>query len=221
MKRLTLVALFFILACAAAQAQAPPAAPAATPRPANTAAATQTPATPPKPGTKIAVVIFQDTVLDSDAGKAAIAVIEKQMESMRTQLDKLSKEMQELQAKLQAAKTDAEKVQLQNDIKAKGVEGQRVTEDAQRKSDELQQIHLQPVGVLANKTIEEYAKENDIAIVVDPATQPSNIIFAAKTSDITNEVIRRMNAAYAKDPKITAPNAAAAALPAVPAAAPK
>jgi len=215
MKRFTLVALFLILACAAAQAQAPPAAPAAT-RPANTAAATQTPATPPKPGTKIAVIIFQDTVLDSDAGKAAIAVIEKQMEPMRTQLDKLSKEMQDLQAKLQAAKTDAEKLQLQNDIKAKGVEGQRVTEDAQRKSDELQQIHLQPVGILANKLIEEYAKENDIAIVVDPATQQSNIIFAAKTSDITNEIIRRMNTAYAKDPKITAPGTAAAAAPATP-----
>src|SRR5688572_32999483 len=112
MKRFTLVALFLILAGAAAQAQAPPAAPAATPRSANPAAATQTPATPPKPGTKIAVIIFQDTVLDSDAGKAAIAVIEKQMEPMKTQLDKLSKEVQEMQAKLQAAKTDAEKAPI-------------------------------------------------------------------------------------------------------------
>lgn len=221
MKRFTLVALFFILAGAAAQAQAPPAAPAATPRPANPAAATQTPATPPKPGTNIAVIIFQDTVLDSDAGKAAIAVIEKQMEPMKTQLEKLAKEVQDLQAKLQAAKTDAEKAPISKDIESKTLEGQRMTQDAQRKSDELQQIHLQPVGILANKMIEDYSKENDIAIVVDPATQQSNIIFAAKTSDITNEIIRRMNTAYAKDPKITAPGTAAAALPAVPAAAPK
>jgi Skp family chaperone for outer membrane proteins len=147
--------------------------------------------------------------LDSDAGKAAVAVIEKAMEPMKTQLEKLSKEMQELQTKLQNSKTEADKAQINADMKNKSVEGQRVQEDAQRLSQDLQQKHLQGVAALANKIVEEYAKENDLAIVIDPSTEQSNIIFAAKTSDITNEVIRRMNAAYSKDPKVVAPAAAA------------
>jgi Skp family chaperone for outer membrane proteins len=209
MKRFTLVVLL-ISGSVVAQAQTPP-APAATPRP----AATQTPAAPPKPGSKIGVILFQDAVLDSDAGKAAVAEIEKQMGSMKTQLEKLSKDLQDLQAKLQNAKSEAEQAPIKRDMDAKSREGQRVQEDAQRMSQDLQGKHLQPVALLVNKMVEEYAKENDLAVVIDPATDQSNVIFASKTSDITNEVIRRMNAAYAKDPKVTAPNTSAPA-PAAP-----
>ena len=84
-------------------------------------------------------------------------------------------------------------------------------EDAERLSEDLQGKHLQPVAMLVNKIVDEYAKANNLAVVIDPSTEKSNIVFAAKSSDITNEVIRMMNAAYAKDPKITAPNLTAPA----------
>jgi hypothetical protein len=61
--------------------------------------------------------------------------------------------------------------------------------------------------------VDEYAKENNLAIVLDPTTQDTNIVFAARNSDITTEIIRRVDAAYAKDPKIIAPGAAAPAAP--------
>jgi Skp family chaperone for outer membrane proteins len=219
MKRFTLAVLLLIGASVAAKAQTPPAAPAPTPRP--PAAASQTPAAPPKPGSKIGVILFQDAVLDSDAGKAAVAEIEKQMNPIKTQLEKLSKEMQDLQTKLQNAKTETEQAPIRRDMDAKQRDGQRAQDDGQRLSQDLQAKHLQPVAILVNKMVEEYAKENDLAIVVDPATDNSNIIFASKTSDITNEVIRRMNAAYAKDPKVTAPGTGTPAPAATPAAAPR
>ena len=219
MKRFTLVVLLLIGASVAAQAQAQT-PPAPTPRP--PAATSQAPAAPPKPGTKIGVILFQDAVLDSDAGKAAVAEIEKQMNPIKTQLEKLSKEMQDLQTKLQNAKTETEQAPIRRDMDAKQRDGQRAQDDGQRLSQDLQGKYLQPVALLVNKMVDEYAKENDLAIVVDPATENSNIIFASKTSDITNEVIRRMNTAYAKDPKITAPGTGPAAPAATaPAAAPR
>ena len=90
-------------------------------------------------------------------------------------------------------------------------------EDAQRTSEDLQEKYLPPVATLINKTVDEYSRENNLAIVFDPRTEPSNIVFVHVASDITAEIIRRMNAAYAKDPKLIAPSAAAAS----PAAPPK
>ena len=186
-----------------AQTPPPPAAPAAAPR--QTAPAASVPATPPNPGTKIGIMIFQDAVFDSDAGKAAVAAIQKLIDPSKTALEKLSKEMQDLQTKLQNSKVETEQAQIRKEIDAKSVEGKRVQEDAERLSADLQAKHLQPVAMLVNKIVDEYAKANNLAVVIDPSTENSNIIFAAKSSDITNEVIRGMNAAYQKDPKITAP----------------
>ena len=211
MKRFTCVVLLLIFAGVAAYSQNPPAAPAAA------AAAAQT--TPPNPGTKFGALNFRTALLDSDAGKAAVKEIEKGLEPLKTSFEKLSKELGELQTKMQNAKTDAEKTPIARDIDAKTVEYKRVQEDAQRTSDEFQEKFLPPVAALINRIVDEYSKENNLAIVFDQTTDPSNIIFVNIASDITTEIIRRMNTAYAKDPKLTAPAAAAAA--AAPAAAPK
>ena len=198
MKRFTLVVLLLILSSVAAQAQAPAATPPAA-------------AVPVNPGAKIAVINFRDALLDSDPGKAAVAQIEKAMAPTNAALEKLTKEMQELQTKLQNAKTEAEKSQINKDIEAKGREGQRTQEDGERMSQEFQNTHLQPVAKLINEMVDKYGKENNIAIILDPTTQGTNIVFAARASDITPEIMRMVNAEYVKNPKITAPSAAAPA----------
>ena len=205
MRRFTLVGLLLILGGLAAQAQ--------NPTPPAAAAAAQT---PPVPGTKFAVIDFEMAVFDSDAGKAAVKNIETGLKDTKDKFEKLQKDVNDLQTKLQNAKTDAEKSPVNRDIEAKATEAKRLQEDGQRLSEELQGRHLPPVAELIRKMVDEYAKENNLAVVIDPTTDGGNIVFAAKTSDITTEVIRRANAAYAKDPKITAPGAAPAA-PAKPA----
>jgi Skp family chaperone for outer membrane proteins len=53
---------------------------------------------------------------------------------------------------------------------------------------------LPPVAELVNRMVAEYAKENNLALVVDPSVDPSNIVYANKAADITWEIMRRMNA---------------------------
>jgi Skp family chaperone for outer membrane proteins len=203
MKRFTLAVLLLLPGGLAAQAQNP------TPPAAGAAAQ----AAAPVPGTKFAVIDFEAAIFDSDPGKAAVKNIEDGLKDVKDKFEKLQKEVNDLQTKLQNAKTDAEKSPINRDIEAKATEAKRLQEDGQRTSEELQSKHLPPVAELIRKMVDEYAKENSLAIVIDPTTEGGNIVFAAKTSDITTEVVRRANAEYAKNPKITAPGTAAPAAP--------
>jgi Skp family chaperone for outer membrane proteins len=205
MKRFSLLTLTLLLGALVAQAQTPPAA--------GAAAQTAT----PKPGTGVVVIDFNSALFDSEPGKAAVKEIDKGLDEVKTKLEKLQKELADLQTKLQNAKTDAEKAPITRDMDSKTTEGKRLSEDGQRTSDDLQQKWLPPVADLVKRMVDEYAKENNIALVLDPTTDGTNIVFAAKTSDITNEIVRRVNAAYAKDPKVVAPGTGAPANPPKPA----
>jgi outer membrane protein len=203
MKPFTLAVVFLIAGGLAAQAQNPT-APAA-------GAAAQ--AAAPIPGTKFAVIDFEAAIFDSDPGKAAVKSIDDGLKDVKDKFEKLQKEVTDLQEKLKVAKTDAEKSSINRDIEAKATDAKRLQEDGQRVSEELQTRYLPPVAELVRKMVDEYAKENNLAVVIDPTTDGGGIVFAAKTADITTEVVRRVNAAYAKDPKITAPGTAAPAAP--------
>ena len=203
MRRLFSIGLAMILVGATAQAQTPP--------PATPPAARQTtppvPAVPAVPGTKVAVIDFEQAVLESDAGKAATAEFNKEMEPEKGKFEKLEKEVNDLQKKLQDAKTDAEKDPFRRELEAKNKEAQRIQEDAQQKSNDLRQKLLGPIAQLVNRMVDQYAKTNNLAVVFDPNTQPTNIIFASKAAEITAEIIRMMNEEFAKNPKLTAPAA--------------
>ena len=203
MRRLFSVGLAMILVGAAAQAQTPP---PATP-PAARQTAPSVPAVPAVPGTKVAVIDFEQAVLESDAGKAATAEFNKEMEPEKGKFEKLEKEVNDLQKKLQDAKTDAEKDPFRRELEAKNKEAQRIQEDAQQKSNDLRQKLLGPIAQLVNRMVDQYAKTNNLAVVFDPNTQPTNIIFASKAAEITAEIIRMMNEEFAKNPKLTAPAA--------------
>jgi outer membrane protein len=210
MKRLPLFVLLLVLAGVAveARAQAPaaaaPAASAAVPRPPSAAC------------TKVAIIDFLRALTESDPGKKAQATFDKDIAPETAKMEKLAKEISDLQTKIQNAKTDAEKSTLNKELQDKGRDGQRIQEDASRLSDELKDKLLPPIAKMVNTAVDEYAKTNCLAVVWDPTTDPSNIVYANTSLDITSEIMRSVNAAYAKDPKLADP-APAAAAPAAPA----
>jgi Skp family chaperone for outer membrane proteins len=212
MKRFTLFVALLILASIVVQAQAPAATPAA--------AAAQAQAKPATPGNGIGVIIFGTAVLESDPGKAAVEKINKAMEPAKVAFEKAAKEAEAIQEKLKAAKTDAERAPLNRELESKARAVKLLQEDAQVLSEDLQEQYFEPIGLLVRKIVEEYARDSNLAIVMDPSTEPSNIIFANKLNEITSEITRRVNAAYAKDPKIVAPTTPAPAPAAPPAKTP-
>jgi Skp family chaperone for outer membrane proteins len=207
MKRLPLLVLILILGCVGAFAQA-----GAAPKPA--AAAPAASSAPAVPGKTFAIIDFLRALMDSDPGKALQSTYDKEMKPYSDKLEQLRKDIIDLQTKGQNAKTDAEKNQINRDIEAKNTEGQRLQEDTQRHDQELKDKYLQPIAGMVNEAIADYSKSHELALVLDPTTEPSNIVYAAPAMDITTEVMRMVNAAYAKDPKKAQP----AAVPAAPAA---
>lgn len=203
MKRLPLVALLLVFGCVQVWAQAPaagaPAASAAVPKP------------PAVPGNKIAIIDFLRAITESDPGKEAQSKFDKAIKPEQDKMEKLAKDISDLQTKRQNAKTDAEKSALDKDLQDKGRDGQRIQEDAQRMGDELKDRLLPPIARMVNTAVDEYSKTNGLALVLDPTTDPSNIVFAKPDMDITAEIMRSVNAAYAKDPKLADPITAPAA----------
>lgn len=209
MKRLPLVLLLLVLANFAVQARAQaPAAPAPSVVPSPPAGA---------PCTKVAIIDFLRALTESEPGKKAQVTFDKDIAPETAKMEKLSKEITDLQTKLQNAKTDAEKSTFSRELEAKGRDGQRIQEDATRLSDELKDKLLPPIAKMVNTAVDEYAKANCLAVVWDPTTEPSNIVYANTALDITSEIMRSVNAAYLKDPKLADPMVASP----VPAAPPK
>jgi len=204
MKRFSLAVFAFLLGGAVAFAQAPAA---------GAAAAGQAPKAPAVPPcTKIGLIDFRTALMDSDPGKSAQKEFDKGMTDSKTSLEKLEKDINDLQTKLQNAKTDAEKSDLTKQLEAKNREGQRTQEDAQRLSQELQDKLLPPVAKMEQEALDKYSKDNCLAVVFDPTQEPTNIVYASMAMDITSEIMRMINAEFAKNPAAAKP----AATPATP-----
>jgi Skp family chaperone for outer membrane proteins len=189
MKRLALTVLFGMMGSLAYGQAAAPAAPAV-------------------PGNKIVTVDFTRALLESAPGKAFTVQHEKETAPEIAKMEKLAKEISDLNTKLQAAKTDAERGPITSDIQKKQTEGVRIREDAERLSESLKQSMLPPIGRMVEKAVADWAKaQTGVALVLDPNSEPTNVVYANSSMDITNEVIRAVDAAYEKDPKLAAPQA--------------
>jgi Skp family chaperone for outer membrane proteins len=77
----------------------------------------------------------------------------------------------------------------------------RAGEDATKLSEDLQSKLLPPIAAMVNTAIEAYAMANNLAAVFDPTIEGSNIVFANKAADITNQIMRMVNDEWAKSKK--------------------
>lgn len=200
----------------------PPATPPATPSAAPPASA-QTQAAPPRPfpqGTKFAFINIQRVAGESTEGKASTAKVQALNQQKVTQLNDLNKKLQADQAKLQqqsSVMSEAARGQLERDIDRQQKEIQRFTQDAQEEVQQLQQDlqngfqgRLLPIiqQIVAERGLEILFSQND-----------SGIVWADTALDLTNDVIKRFDAA-APAATSTAPTTTPAAPPAGTTAAP-
>jgi Skp family chaperone for outer membrane proteins len=160
----------------------------------------QTPAAATKaaePQTKIAVIAFQAAVAKTNEGQKNFADLEKKYEprqqeinSLKTQVDTLTKQLQADGPKL----TDAERAAQAKVIDDKTKQLNRTAENART---DFQQDVSQAYGALAQKVygvLQGYAKQNGYTLVLDYSGQQSPVLFAGQSTDITDAVIEAYNA---------------------------
>jgi outer membrane protein len=207
MKR-TIATVAALASCLALNAAAQsPAASAAAP-------ATTAPAGPPK----IAVIVFQQAVAQTNDFQRRFADLQKKYQPKRDQIKTLNDEIASLQKDLQAQSatlTDAQRATKAKQLDDKQKELKRSGEDAQ--SDFQQDMQQTFAGVASKvaETLDAYAKEHGYTLVLDGGNQQLPVVlYANQSTDITKAVID----AYNTKSGIPAPERpAAAAAPSAPA----
>ncbi len=177
MKRLSLLAILPVAASAiAATAQT---APTAIPSP------------------KVAVIMFQAAVTQTNEFQRDVADLQKKYAPQRTQLQNLNSEIDSLTKQLQAdnAKlTDAERASRSRVIEEKKKQLDRDTQDAQS---DFQADMQQIIGSLAQKVGEfmtSYAQKSGYTLVLDAGNQQDQaVLYALPKTDITRAVIDGYN----------------------------
>jgi outer membrane protein len=168
-------------------------------------AAAQTPAAPaaapsassPAIAAKVAVIMFQAAVAQTNEGQRDFSDVQKKFEPKEAQLKTLNDDIEtrkkQLQAqgdKLSPAETTAQTKKIDEETK----ELQRNAEDARN---DYQQAIGEMYNSLASKVFEvvqSYAKEQGYTLVLDGSQQQSPILWASEVTDITKPVIAAYNA---------------------------
>src|SRR5215208_7186834 len=188
--------------------------------PASPPPAAQAAPAPPRPfpeGTKFAFINIQRVAGESTEGKASTAKVQALNQQKVAQLNDLNKKLQADQAKLQqqtSVMSDAARGQLERDIDRQQKEIQRFTQDAQEEVQQLQQDLQNGFQARLLPVIQQVVAERGLQILF--SQNDSGIVWADSALDITNDVIKRFDAAAPASTSTTPPPPATAA-PAPPA----
>jgi outer membrane protein len=141
---------------------------------------------------KYAVINVQAAIAGTKDGQKAASELESKAGPKKKELDQKQNDINALKDQLQKGQntlSEATKNELYKNIQQKTTSLQRDYEDAQADMDQEQQKILQTLGQKVLATIERYARDHGIAMVVDVSLQPNPVMYASPTLDITKEIV--------------------------------
>ena len=142
---------------------------------------------------KVGIVNFQRAVLGTSEMKKASNELLAKYKPQQDQLEKLQKELTDIQARLQEPKTPAAVgADLQIDGQRKQREAQRITEDVQAEAEKDRNEILQRGTQRMTDVVKKLADEKGLDVVVDSA----NIVFFKPALEITEEAIAAYDKTY-------------------------
>src|ERR1700677_1885281 len=179
----------------------------------------------PASATKIGVIDVQVAITSTAEGKQAAAELQSQFAPRQTELTNMQKQMEDVQTRLRTGQTtlsDDEKARLGREGEQLQRTYQRRSQDAQDDFNEAQREVVDRIGRRMIDVLNKYSRDNGYSIILDRSGQSSPVIFAANSTDVTQEIIRLFDQTYpakaatTATPKSTTPRAPAAAKPVAP-----
>jgi outer membrane protein len=183
----------------------------------STAALAQTAAPATSGPTKVAVIMFQPAVMQTNEGKRDIEQIETKYQPKQEQLKQESEELDTLKKQLQAQSSTLSDEQRAEKLKTIDDKTKMLQRDGGDAQSDFQQDMQQSYAQLAQKvfgTLQTYAKEHGYTMVLDASVQQSPVLYAAESDNITEAVIKAYNlksGIAAPPPSAPAPSTHAAA----------
>ena len=150
--------------------------------------------------TKVGVINTNQLLAESAAGVAAGAafnayVTEQQQPllDLETQIAVMTQQLEAQQLALSQSALASRTAELER-LQRQFTRGQ---EDYALNLELKQSEVLEPVYALANSVIDEYASEAGYQLIIDPTAAQGMLVYMDATSDVTLEVMRRMDEAFA------------------------
>jgi outer membrane protein len=131
-------------------------------------------------------------MLGTKEGQKAAAELQSKFDPKRKELEQKQNEIVGLREQYQkTANTASDEVKQKyaRDIDQKTKSLQRDTEDAQAEFDQERQRLLNDIGQKLFAVISKYARDNGYTLVLDVSSPEAGVLFAADTTDITQQVI--------------------------------
>ena len=164
--------------------------------------------------TKIGLLNVMRVMAECTEGKQTLGDFQKKVEAKKVELEKKNNEIQDLQKQLQSqARTlnDESRAALAKNIEVKTTELQRSQDDAQKEFGTLQNEILGRLGNKIAPVVQQFAKDNNYSVVVDTSNQNSQGVYYDPSIDVTDEIIKKVDASLA-----AAPTPVPAAVPTAP-----
>jgi outer membrane protein len=145
---------------------------------------------------KIGIININAAIANTAEGKKANADLQKKYAPRQQELERLQKEITGIQdqlSKTTPALSDEDQRRLTRDMEDKQKTLKRSTDDAQSDFSADRDEVVRRIGQKMVHIINDYAQQNGFTLIMDGAQVP--IYFAAKDIVITDEIIKRYDAA--------------------------
>ncbi len=151
------------------------------------------------PADKVAVINIQAAIAGTAEGKQAAAEVQAQFAPRQSELQTLQKQIEDVRARLQTGQTtlsDEEKARLAREGDQLSRTLQRRQQDAQDDFNDATQEVVSTIGRKMIGILDDYAKKNGYAVVLDTSSQQTAVLFAANQIDITQDIIHLYDQTY-------------------------
>ena len=148
---------------------------------------------------KVGVINIRGAIGSTAEGKQAQAELQSQFAPRQTELENLNKQINDLRQRLAACEGKCS----QDEIQRLTTQGQRLTQQFDRKNNELQEDSNAALGEVIDRigrkmvdVLDRYARENGYTVVLDSSTPNTPILFSSPQIDVTQDIVRLYDQAY-------------------------
>jgi outer membrane protein len=158
---------------------------------------------------KIGVLNIQAAILNTAEGKKALADLDKKYQPKRADLQRMQQEITSLEDQVQRQQTaasDSAQLQLTRQLEEKKKIFTRTQEDAQSDFNADRSEMIGRISQKMGRLVQSFAEQNGYALILDlvaPVFSTSGqigdaqvpVYYAAKDAEVTEEIVRRYDAA--------------------------
>jgi len=156
------------------------------------------PAASAAPG-KVGVINIRGAIGSTAEGKQAQAELQSQFAPRQTEIENMNKQINDLRQRLAACEGKCS----QDEIQRLTTQGQRLTQQFDRKNNELTEDSNAALGDVIDRigrkmvdVLDRYARENGYTVVLDSSAQNNPILYASTQIAVTQDIVRLYDQQY-------------------------